>query len=330
MKHAEFQSWMEQAKQLTRSQRREALERLSEASSERLKYPKSGSTDEALAHVLEETGACPACGAGGAYLWGRRQGLQRFRCRACQHTFNALSGTPLAGLRKKERWLPYAHCLERGRTLRESAQACDVDLKTAFRWRHRFMERISDDQAEDLGGLVEADETFFRESQKGKRHLPRPSRKRGAPASQRGRSKEWIHAVTFRDRSGATHELVLRVFKASELVSELAFQLRRDAVLCTDGSPVYTKLAKALSLDHHAVKASAGERTRGAFHIQNVNAYHSRLKAWIARFHGVGTHYLPHYLGWHRLLDGHHSALTPSKLIRVALGKDRFQPTTPT
>ena len=41
----------------------------------------------------------------------------------------------------------------------------------------------------------------------------------------------------------------------------------------------------------------------GAFHIQNVNAYHGRLKSWMARFNGVATRYLPNYLGWRRTLE---------------------------
>jgi len=69
---------------------------------------------------------------------------------------------------------------------------------------------------------------------------------------------------------------------------------------------------------------------RQAFHIQNVNAYHSRLKTWIRRFHGVGTYYLLNYLGWHRLLDGHADTLTPTKLIRISLGLDHYQRVTGT
>ena len=41
----------------------------------------------------------------------------------------------------------------------------------------------------------------------------------------------------------------------------------------------------------------------GAWHIQNVNAYHSRFKQWMRRFNGVATSYLPNYLGWFRALD---------------------------
>jgi hypothetical protein len=37
--------------------------------------------------------------------------------------------------------------------------------------------------------------------------------------------------------------------------------------------------------------------------VQNVNAYHSRLKAWVQKFRGVATRYLDSYLGWFRALD---------------------------
>ena len=42
--------------------------------------------------------------------------------------------------------------------------------------------------------------------------------------------------------------------------------------------------------------------TEEIYHIQNVNAYDSRLKQWIKRFNGVATKYLESYLAWMRLL----------------------------
>ncbi len=50
-----------------------------------------------------------------------------------------------------------------------------------------------------------------------------------------------------------------------------------------------------------ALAISRGERRQGVFHIQNVNAYHSRLKTWMRRFNGVATKYLPSYLGAPRI-----------------------------
>ena len=42
---------------------------------------------------------------------------------------------------------------------------------------------------------------------------------------------------------------------------------------------------------------------RRCWHVQNVNAYHSRLKAWVQKFRGVATLYLGNYLGWFRAHD---------------------------
>jgi hypothetical protein len=61
--------------------------------------------------------------------------------------------------------------------------------------------------------------------------------------------------------------------------------------------------ARHLGLEHHGLNTLRGERRRGAWHIQNVNAYHSRFKGWLQRFRGVATSYLPNYLGWYRALD---------------------------
>jgi hypothetical protein len=58
-----------------------------------------------------------------------------------------------------------------------------------------------------------------------------------------------------------------------------------------------------LGVEHHAVNLSAGVRVDGAWHVQNVNAYHSRLKTWVRKFNGVATRYLENYLGWFRTLD---------------------------
>lgn len=57
----------------------------------------------------------------------------------------------------------------------------------------------------------------------------------------------------------------------------------------------------------------------GVWHVQNVNAYHRHLKAWLARFHGVTTKYLLNYLGWRQLLDRFHDAVTPQQFLFHAL-----------
>ena len=50
---------------------------------------------------LEHARVCPHCGSENVYRHGKSAGLLRYRCNACRKTFNALTNTPLARLRKR-------------------------------------------------------------------------------------------------------------------------------------------------------------------------------------------------------------------------------------
>lgn len=60
---------------------------------------------------------------------------------------------------------------------------------------------------------------------------------------------------------------------------------------------------------------ASGIHALGAWHIQNVNAYHGRLKQWLRRFNGVATAYLENYLGWFRLME--RTTRTPAQPARM-------------
>lgn len=62
-------------------------------------------------------------------------------------------------------------------------------------------------------------------------------------------------------------------------------------------------------------------RLAGCYHIQNVGAYQSRLKGWMARFKGVASKYLPSYLGWRRMIERDGDALTPRHCLAGAMGR---------
>jgi hypothetical protein len=72
----------------------------------------------------------------------------------------ALTGTPLARLRRKECWLPYLQCVLESRTVRDAARIVGVYRTTSFRWRHRFVPGAMRDRPAKLTAIVEADETF--------------------------------------------------------------------------------------------------------------------------------------------------------------------------
>ena len=104
-----------------------------------------------------------------------------------------------------------------------------------------------------------------------------------------------------RDRAGHTADAVLPDLGAAAVAAALGPVIASDAVLCSDGAKAYAAFAAACGIRHEPVNLAAGIRVRdGAFHVQNVNAYHGRLKGWMARFKGVATCYVSSYLGWRR------------------------------
>jgi hypothetical protein len=124
-----------------------------------------------------------------------------------------------------------------------------------------------------------------------------------------------------RDRSGNTFDFVTRraPLARAHLRRWLAPAIERDILLVTDGHPAYRVFAREAGIRHHAVKLSAGIRVDGALHVQNVNAYHSRFKQWLRRFHGVATRYLPNYLAWRCALDAERIR-SAEMLLRSAVG----------
>jgi len=313
MKPLDFQHVLKSLAHLSHWQRERLLQELSQ--------PVEGLAAGQIETCFERAPRCPHCAHERIHRHGRSEGLQRYRCGACGKTFNALTGTPLARLRHKAKWLDFLQAMQDSLTVRRSARDVGVHRNTSFRWRHRFLAWSKNDRPEHLHGITEVDETYFLESSKGARTLGRPARKRGGSATKRGISDEQICVLVARDRTGQTLDFVTGkgpVSKA-QLRECLPPVLDPDALLVSDANASYHYFAKEAGISHEAVNLSAGARVKGAFYVQNVNAYHSRLHQWIERFHGVATHYLPNYLGWRRALDTHRLD-TPAKMLLAAVG----------
>ena len=318
MRSAPWQAFLTLCSQLSRRQRQAGIELLQHDTS----------CDAATA-LIEQTAQaqlrCPDCRSQHVHRHGQANGLQRYRCVPCGRTFNALTGTPLAHLRHKQRWLDYADCLLHSFSVRKAAQQVDIHRNTSFRWRHRFLALAKTDRPRRLHGIAEADELYILESQKGSRHLTRPARRRGGTASQRGISNEQVCILVARDRTGQTLDFVtgLGQLTKARLHACLPPVIDADILLLSDGQPAYPAFAREAGILHEAVNLRAGIRVRPGFaccvHVQNVNAYHSRLRVWLSAFHGVATRYLPNYLGWRWILDARR-IISPESLLKATLG----------
>ena len=270
---------------------------------------------------------CPHCGQDDIRRWGKAGGKPRYRCTSCRKTFNPLTGTPLAGLHHQDRWPDQAQALIAGETVAKAAERCKVAYTTAFRWRHRFLSALNLDKPTRLSGIVEADETFILESFKGKRRdLPRAARKRGGTAAKRGLSAEQIPVIVARDRTGATIDAVLPRLDAASITAALGQVITQPAELCCDGGAAITAFARRAKVKLHALPAPGAPKPEAPhLHINNVNAYHGRLKEWMRRFHGVATKNLPSYLSWRRTIEALSKASVPDAWIMGAAGLGPYQ-----
>ena len=315
MRRQDFSELLVRLQALTPQQKAIVLRRLDE---------ERGHEGARVAGKLPEPIRCPHCDAPKNCFgsWGQSHGFKRYRCKSCGRTFNSLTGTALAHLRKREQWECFAQALIEGVSVRDAARRCQIDKNTAFLWRHRFLKYAAGHRATHEAGIVEADETFFLESFKGQRHLPRRPRHRGGVANKRSITAEQIPVLVVRDRSGQTADFQLSVLDAVHVCEKLEPLVDRDAILCTDSASVYAVFARTTGIAHRTINVRRGMRVvGGVFHIQNVNAYYSRLKSWMRRFHGVATQYLENYLGWRRLIERYAHTISPSACLAEAVGR---------
>src|ERR1700721_134784 len=246
MRGEDFAAWLSAISGMNEGQRTEAIAALEKAGAvgaegggSAKKATRRGRREDALgttSHERVEAQGCPHCTGREVVGWGRSHGLLRFRCKSCGRTFNALTKTPMAHLRKKEKWLDHARAMIEGKSLAKTAALCGVHPTTAFRWRHRFLRAPASDKPRGLRGIVEADETFILESFKGHRSdLPRRARKRGGTARHPGLHHDNIPILVARDRNGATFDAILPQVDGASVSLALAGIVTRGNNLIGDG-----------------------------------------------------------------------------------------------
>jgi len=176
---------------------------------------------------------CVHCGGSALVRWGStRTGLQRLCCKGCGRTFSAAAGTVVAGTVVARIRLPEKLQQALADMLAPVPSSCrrlaarlGVDKMTVWRWRMGILAALDGAgakcEAARLGGIVEADETYLRESRKGSREWVRHARDpRRFPAPPRPRWRDFrrlglllpagpsrwqIPILTLADRAAARH-----------------------------------------------------------------------------------------------------------------------------
>lgn len=253
---------------------------------------------------------CPHCGLVDVKKNGKtKTGHQRFQCKGCGKSFTYATRTIFHGAKLPlDTYLRYVHCMMHGMTVRATAYECRISKNAAFFLRHKILDALQEMQSKvKLDGIVEADETFFRISFKGNHSrsqffsMPREPHMRGERAKKRGISLEKVCVPCAVNRDGKSIAQIANLGRASvrSISSVFGGRISPDAVLCTDKHNAYVGFAEREGINLLQLKST--QRVSGTLGIQHINGYHSQLKTFMERFHGVATKYLNNYLVWHNL-----------------------------
>lgn len=185
-------------------------------------------------------------------------------------------------------------------SLDKSAEKFGFSHTTAFNMRHKVLMAIQDslkDNPVELSGIVELDETFVLESQKGTR-MPeladRPARKHGAKAQKPGISSEYVAICTGIQRDGGALAETVNRAKPSKAELESIFRghIAEDTLILTDGLRSYSVLSRISGCSVVDVNA---ESCKKALNLNTVNSLHSFIKESYEHYRGVATKYLNRY-----------------------------------
>lgn len=257
-----------------------------------------------LAPSAKDPTGCPLCGCPEFVRKGHdAKGGQRWLCRGCARTFSAKTGSLLA-LSKLEpsTWMAFAECMADALSLRETARRCGVSLYTSWFMRMRVCEVASRLLRRPRAGTFHLDGTLVADNLSGNHErspileMPRRPHRNGQDRKRRvrGRSKEQVVVECGINEYGDCFcEVCGRGSAgAGELAMCLSRHVPRGSTVVTDGHPSYAFASSGW--EHRAVNPkdpSSGD-------INMVNALHSRLKEFLAPFHGVSTRRLQRYLDW--------------------------------
>jgi transposase-like protein len=279
--------------------------------------------------VMSEGLACPHCHGRRVVRYGKRKGVQRYRCRECGRTFTDFTGTVLHGLRRRDLWLDFCQCLMEGLSVRDAAERLGISKNTSFAWRHRAISALATADSHCMcKGLVELAQLPMLRSFKGSK-VP--------PDARMDHLKPWVsryHRVYGHliprprlitllvavDRAGRTRaEVVPRGEILTPTLSRMAVS---QAEVCVPGVGNRFRFGAGWP---GGVRWIGGLRRRigrvgggPLYHVRNANRLIHDFVEWMRRFFGVATKYLLRYFSWHlrvAALAGSGSAAAPKLLF---------------
>lgn len=253
---------------------------------------------------------CPYCSGDRIHRHGRTAaGTPRYRCLPCNRTFIRRTGTPWHRWRRRREFVRFRRLLLLGNSIRHDARQLSVSPSTVWRWRHRHMAHLVQQQrALSLPQGVAATSTYTllpRRTFWGNISNARWAARRGLDFLH-ARQEQQVDcdrctAVTFLasrpERGAATFAVVTHSADTSlsALLEYTTADCRAYRITGTWAIPLTADTKKPLPL--HIVLCDHKYRALNEARSTVLNL-EARFRRWCARFRGVALRYLKRYVAW--------------------------------
>ena len=226
---------------------------------------------------LEKLGVnstCPKCSSSIVIKNGKRSnGIQRYQCMECNNRFTLFTGTILEKTRWHwDVWIKVLemtlnnYSIEKTVNVLEKDYHCaGIDPKTVWLWRLKLIHAMAAYPMPKLSGIIQVDETFIRESQKGSRNLHseikkevRQPRYGRVPSKLGPLGPEFATVTTAIDNRGYC---VCKVSGLGKLTYEQFFELfeqyfQSPSFICSDGNRTYEEYCEMFNIPHYIKPSS--------------------------------------------------------------------------
>lgn len=225
---------------------------------------------------------CPICKSEHYIKHGSYNGIQRFRCKnkCCGKTFS-LGTNSIWSYSKKSanKWVEFIELMLEKRTLKYCAEKLNININTAFYWRHKVLHSMTFDSIpKSLFGNIHMTKSNMKESFKGCRNINKSDRDNIFIVSAKG-----------------NEDNLLSVPISKKLWSQKDFDEK-----------IYSRVDKGSNIipysDRHIY--TIAKRHNNSFKKSNevedkvIKDYRAISKEWFKCFRGISTKYLTGYLCW--------------------------------
>ena len=224
-------------------------------------------------HLIQAgwTPTCPACGSQHIHKNAKAREIQRYKCADCGKRFTAFSGTLLEKSNYTwDIWVEVIQGMLSGysliktqRVLADDFKCVKINTDTIWLMRMKVMAAISALPSPKLSGVVQFDDTFFRENQKSSGTLVNPlpgdileerEPRYGRQPSQLGiRSPEFATVSTAIDQS---KHCVIRLLSMGVVPIEVLYDFIADhtegiSYACSDADGNYMNVFRDMGIPHY-------------------------------------------------------------------------------